>query len=94
MAEKIPLQYIANLSRLSLLDSEIESLSKDMVDIISLMDTIKEINLDDIPITEHISGMRNVMREDVAKDPMNTKDILSNTEHKMDNCFVVPKLID
>ena len=94
MIEKIPLQYIANLSRLSLSDDEMESLSRDMAGIISLMDTIKEINLDDVPITEHISGMRNVMRDDVPKQPMDTKDILVNTEHKMDNCFVVPKLID
>lgn len=94
MTEKIPLQYIANLSQLSLSVDEMESLSRDMAGIITLMDTIKEINLDDVPITEHISGMRNVMRDDVAKEPMDTKDILSNTEHKMDNCFVVPKLLD
>ena len=94
MSEKIPLKYIAKLSCLSLSEDEIISLSKDMAGIIALMDTIKEINVDDIPITEHISGMRNNMRGDEILPPMSTEELLSNAEVKMDNCFVAPKVIE
>lgn len=94
MSEKIPLSYIANLSCLSLEVDEIEQLSADMTDIIDLMDTIKEIDVEDVPITEHISGVRNVWRDDTVSAPMDTDDIISNASVAIEDCFVVPKLIE
>lgn len=94
MSDKIPIEYIANLSCLALEENEINELSADMTDIIALMDTIKDIDVETIPITEHISGVRNVMREDAASEPMDTKDILSNAPLKMEDCFAVPKVIE
>ena len=93
MSEKIPLEYIANLSCLALEEDEMAELSADMADIINLMDTIKEIDVGNVPITEHISGGRNVMRDDTLGKPMDTKEILSNAT-AVDNCFVVPKMME
>lgn len=88
------LKYIAGLSKLSLNDNEMRSLVEDMQGIIGLMDTIKDIDTDNIDATEHISRVTNNMREDNAGNPFSTEKILSNSKHSIDNCFAIPKMIE
>jgi len=47
------IKYIAGLAKLSLNDDEMQSLANDMQDIIGLMDTIKDIDTENIDATEH-----------------------------------------
>lgn len=88
------IKYIAGLAKLSLNDDELQSLGNDMQNIIGLMDTIKEIDTDNIDVTEHISRVTNNMREDIPGNPLNTEKILSNSKHTIDNCFAIPKMIE
>lgn len=88
------IKYIAKLAKLSLCDEEMQSLADDMQDIIGLMDTIKDIDTDNIDATEHISRITNNMREDNPGNPSNTDKILSNCKHTIDNCFAIPKMIE
>jgi len=88
------IKYIAGLAKLSLNDNEMKSLAEDMHDIIGLMDTIKDIDTDSINATEHISRVTNNLREDNPGNPFDTEKILSNTKHSIDNCFVIPKMIE
>lgn len=88
------LNYIANLAKLSLDDEEIQSLAHDMEDIIGLMDTIKEIDTENIDATEHISRLSNNTREDNPGTPLDTEKILSNSKYVIDNCFAIPKIIE
>ncbi len=94
MTEKIPLQYIADLSCLALEEDEKKALAADMADIIALMDTIKDIDVGDAPITEHISGVRNIMRDDAVSGSMAAEKVLSNASVRLEGCFVVPKLME
>lgn len=88
------IKYMAELAKLSLDDSEIQSLAEDMRDIIGLMDTIKNIDTEQIDATEHISRVTNIMREDYPGDPLDAKQILSNSKKTMENCFAIPKMIE
>jgi aspartyl-tRNA(Asn)/glutamyl-tRNA(Gln) amidotransferase subunit C len=88
------IKYIANLAKLSLDDSEMQSLAEDMQGIIGLMDTIKDIDTDNIDATEHISRVTNNMREDNSGNPFDTEKILANSKHAMENCFAIPKMIE
>jgi len=88
------IKYIAGLAKLSLNDSEMQSLADDMQDIIGLMDTIKDIDTDSINATEHISRVTNNMREDNLGNPFGIEKILSNSKHSIDNCFAIPKMIE
>ncbi len=88
------IKYISALAKLSLDNDEMQSLAKDMENIIGLMDTIKDIDTDNIDATEHISHMTNNMREDVPGTPLDCNKLLSNSKHSIDNCFAIPKMID
>lgn len=88
------INYISSLAKLSLEDNEKQSLSEDMQSIISLMDTIKEIDTESIDATEHISRATNNMREDISGNSLDTEKILSNSKHVIDNCFAIPKMIE
>ncbi|HEY5585100.1 MAG TPA: Asp-tRNA(Asn)/Glu-tRNA(Gln) amidotransferase subunit GatC [Ruminiclostridium sp.] len=88
------IKYIAGLAKLSLNDNEMQSLAEDMQVIIGLMDTIKDIDTDGINATEHISRVTNNLREDKPGNPFDTEKILSNSKHSIDNCFVIPKMIE
>ncbi|MHB8063472.1 MAG: Asp-tRNA(Asn)/Glu-tRNA(Gln) amidotransferase subunit GatC [Ruminiclostridium sp.] len=88
------IKYIAGLAKLSLNDNEMQSLANDMQGIIGLMDTIKDIDTNNIDATEHISRVTNNMREDIPGNPFTTEKILSNSKHAIDNCFAIPKMIE
>ena len=88
------IKYISALAKLSLDNDEMQSLANDMENIIGLMDAIKDIDTDNIDATEHISHMTNNMREDVPGTPSDCNKILSNSKHRIDNCFAIPKMID
>lgn len=88
------IKYIAELSKLSLPEEELQSLANDMQNIIGLMDEIKDIDTDNISAKEHISSITNNMREDNSGKPANTDKILSNSKLTMDNCFAIPKIIE
>lgn len=88
------IKYIASLAKLSLNDNEMQSLANDMQDIIGLMDTLKDIDTNNIDATEHISRVTNNMREDISGNSFDTQKILSNSKHTIDNCFAIPKMIE
>lgn len=88
------IKYIAGLAKLSLEDSEMQSLAQDMTGIIGLMDTLRDLDTDSINATEHISKITNNMREDNPGAPFETEKIISNSKHAMENCFSIPKMLD
>jgi len=88
------IKYIAGLAKLSLNDNEMLSLANDMQDIIGLMDTIKDIDTNNIDATEHISRVTNNLREDIQGNSFSTEKILSNSKHTIDYCFATPKMIE
>ncbi len=88
------IKYIAGLAKLSLEDSEMQSLAQDMTGIIGLMDTLRDLDTDSINATEHISKITNNMREDNPGAPFETEKIISNSKHALENCFSIPKMLD
>ena len=88
------IKYIADLAKLSLNNEELESLAEDMLDIISLMDTIKDIDTDNINATEHILSITNNLREDIPGTPFEAEKITANSKYAMENCYSIPKMIE
>ena len=88
------IKYIADLAKLSLNNEELESLAEDMLYIIGLMDTIKDIDTDNINATEHILSMTNNLREDNPGIPFEADKITANSKYAMENCYSIPKMIE
>ena len=87
---------IANLSKISFKDHEIEKILVDLNQIIDWVDQLAEVNTDKISPTfssfEDDKGMK--IREDVVNDGDCREDITINAPNSEEGFFLVPKVID
>jgi aspartyl-tRNA(Asn)/glutamyl-tRNA(Gln) amidotransferase subunit C len=85
---------IANLAKISITSDETENLESEISSIISWVETLNEVDTDNIePMINSLqSSLR--MREDEVNDGNKIKDILLNSPTEDDNFFVVPKVIE
>lgn len=86
--------YLANLSKIELVDVEREKLVAEMSAIVELMDAMNEITME-----ENINaGSEEVelehLREDKVVLSCDREIVLANAPHKKDGFFVVPKIMD
>ena len=90
--ELTTIRHLCRLSRLSYDDAALEKVMGEMSDIVSLMDTIKELDIDyDDTADESISFSE--VREDEAAPSSPTEKLLRNARSR-EKCFVVPKVVD
>lgn len=93
--DKATLDHIAELSKLSFTDEETEKMIDQMSDIITLMDTIRDIDIqyDDTKDNNEIAYER--LREDKAGESFPAERLLQNTEAGGDgDCYVLPKMME
>ncbi len=93
--DRATLDHIAELSKLSFTDEESEIMAEQMGDIITLMDTIRDIDVqyDDTKDKNEIAY--DMLREDRAEESFATEKLLQNTEAGGDgNCYVLPKMME
>jgi aspartyl/glutamyl-tRNA(Asn/Gln) amidotransferase C subunit len=84
---------IAELGKLAFSDDERDELLADMTEIIGIMDTVKNADLVYDPLKDNKNVFINELRKDAAADSFPTAKILQNARN-MDNCFVVPKVVE
>lgn len=80
---------LAELSKLHFTDSELEDMTKDMSDIIELMDKVREFKTDTLPYTLSPIDCDDI-RRDIPKKSYPKSDITSNVKQ---NSFIVPKIV-
>ena len=96
MITKDEVKKLANLSRLTLQDDEIDNLSEQMSQIMDYVKKLDELDLKDIKPTAHAVEVQNVFRdtEDSRVSGIIDKAILNAPEHDAENkMFRVPKVI-
>jgi aspartyl-tRNA(Asn)/glutamyl-tRNA(Gln) amidotransferase subunit C len=60
------IEYLANLARLELTAEEKERYAGQLSVIFEYIDQLSEVNTDDVPETSQVTGLLDVIREDVA----------------------------
>jgi len=86
--------HLADLSDFSLSENEIESLGKDLQDIIKYISQLEELDTDNIEPTYQVFEMENVWREDEIKPQDATREqLLALTKEEKDNQIKVPKVL-
>lgn len=84
-------RYLAELSKLSFTEAELQSVTAEMQDIVALMDTIADFasaepsNKEAIPYTE--------LREDKSAPSLPRSEILAGAGERSETCFKVPKVV-
>lgn len=90
MVTKDEVRKIARLSKLNLSETELESLTKDLTEIVAFADTISE-TVDETGDFDNINGLENVFREDVVEESLPQEEILQNRSGGERGYFCVRK---
>ncbi|MDD4700305.1 MAG: Asp-tRNA(Asn)/Glu-tRNA(Gln) amidotransferase subunit GatC [Oscillospiraceae bacterium] len=85
-------KHLAELSKINFTDDEIAVISNEMSEIISLMDTVTEYNIDETFASADPVQFSD-LRKDEIKDSFPREEILKNAKGKSDTCFKVPKVV-
>ena len=92
--DKNQVKKVAKLSKISLDDSKLESLSKDLA---SILNFVEQLNKLDTKKTEPLSSIVNKTLEpriDKINDGKIKKEILKNSPDKNEDFFIVPKVVE
>ena len=85
---------IAKLSRIKIDNSEIEELSAELNSILDWVEQLNEVNTDNIEPLSNVSMSKLPFREDIQSNEDKSNDVLSNAPEKLENYYVVPKVVE
>lgn len=77
------IERIAELSKLSLSIEQKDDIINQFKNIISSIDVINSLELDEVEPLEHIVDLPDIFREDCIKDSLSIQDTLKNAPKKM-----------
>tara|TARA_B100002003_G_C14120065_1_gene538694 strand:- start:346 stop:633 length:288 start_codon:yes stop_codon:yes gene_type:complete len=84
---------IAKLTRVKIEDDEISELSSQLSSILDWVEQLNEVNTDNIEPLSNVSISELPLRKDKETNENKSDDILSNAPEKLENYFVVPKVV-
>lgn len=91
---KEEVKNIANLSRLNLTETELDKYSKDLSSIVEFINTLNEVDTEEVKPTDHILKIENVFRKDELKPSYDREELLKNAPTKEAGCISVPKVVE
>ena len=86
--------HLAKLSDFSMSDDEIESIGKDLENIISYISELNELDTEGVEPTYQVFEMENIWRDDEVKEQEATREeLLALTKEEEDKQIKVPKVL-
>jgi aspartyl/glutamyl-tRNA(Asn/Gln) amidotransferase C subunit len=87
-------RHIAKLARLKLTDSEVLLYQEDLNSILEYVETLRDLDAENVRPMSHVISMKNVWREDKPGKAGKPEEILSNAPERDKDFFKVPKIIE
>ena len=85
---------IAKLCRVKIEEHEIEELSIQLSSILDWVEQLNEVNTDNVEPLSNVSMAELPLREDKESTEDKSKEVLQNAPEKLENYFVVPKVVE
>ncbi len=92
--DKRDIEYIANLSRIELSESEKEMFVHQLGDILTYIEKLNELNTEDTKPMINTMNAYNIFREDKLVPSISHEEATSSAPVSMGAFFKVPKVID
>ncbi len=92
--DKKTVDYVANLSRIELKESELEVLAGQLKGILDFIDKLSKLDVSKVEPTSHILPINTVLRSDSLKDSLSSDKALENAPRRSGEFFSVPKVIE
>ena len=85
---------LAQLARISLSDEEVTEFSEELSAILQYVEQLQNVDVTGLQPTNQVTGLTNVMREDVVKDyGYKPADLLKNVPKTQDSMLKVKRMI-
>lgn len=88
------IDHIAKLARIALTPEEKARYASQLGDILSYIETLKEVDVSGVEPTAHAFPLYNVWREDVAQPGLPVEKALMNAPAQKDNMISVPTVVE
>jgi len=86
-------EHIAELARLKFSETELESFTHDLNEILAYVEKLNELDTENVePLSHPVEGV-NVFREDIVKESIPHEEALKNAPQRDEEFFKVPKVI-
>jgi len=92
--DKNQVKKVAKLSRISLDDNKVESLSKDLGSILNFVEQLNELDTKKIEPLNSVIDKTLEPRTDKINDGKIKDEILKNSPDKNEDFFIVPKVVE
>jgi aspartyl-tRNA(Asn)/glutamyl-tRNA(Gln) amidotransferase subunit C len=86
-------EHVAHLARLGLAEDELARLEQELNHILDQYARLAELDTDAIPPTAQTIELENILRDDVARPPLDPAEALANAPERDDDLFVVPAIL-
>ena len=87
-------EYVLELSRLELSGEDKEKFTSQLDNILKYMNQLNKVSTENIEPTSHVIPMKNVFRDDEAKQFEDINKILDNAPLNEDNYYSVPRILE
>lgn len=91
---KEEVKRVANLSKLSFSDDELDMFTTQMGQIINMMEELENVDTEGVAFTSNVSSEINVLREDVVIKGEDRELLLKNVPETENGFIKVPAIID
>ena len=91
---KIDVKHVAKLANLPLTSEEEERFGKQLAETLDYVSRLEEIDTKNVEPTSQVTGLENVLREDVTAPSLSQDEALANTESQYNGLFKVPAILN
>jgi aspartyl-tRNA(Asn)/glutamyl-tRNA(Gln) amidotransferase subunit C len=86
-------ERISLLARLQLGEDELERLTDQLSQIIQYVETLSELDTDDVEPMAHTLDLQDVVRDDECRSSLPREDALANAPQRDEECYRVPAVL-
>lgn len=86
--------HLAELARIDLNGDELESLTRELGQIVDAVAKVSQVATDDVPATSHPMPLTNVFRDDIVRPSLTVEQALAGAPERDGDKFRVPPILD
>lgn len=87
-------RHVAELAKLGLCEEDVERFREQLSNILEHVEILQELDTTTVEPTAHVTGLQNVMRDDVVTECLTRAAVLSNAPDQEDGFFKVPPVLE
>lgn len=91
---KINVPHVAKLANLPVKPGEEKKFEKQLSDILTYIEKLKEVDTKSVETTSQVTGLENVTREDETSPSLSQEEALLNTKSKQNGLFKVKAILE